>query len=74
MFEVDGYEKTDSSISLHWTKGGYQECRGSYHGGSFFIENLLEELDAPGEYFSDKQDKNLDLYTNGNLSYMSTRI
>ena len=25
----------------------------------FFIENLLEELDAPGEYFYDKEEKKL---------------
>ena len=72
MFEVDGYEKTDSFISLHWTKGGFQECRGDRHGGAFFIENLFEELDAPGEYFYDKEEKKLYLYPNGTISDMST--
>ena len=35
-------------------------------------ENLLEELDAPGEYFYDKQEKKLYLYPNGTISDMST--
>ena len=72
MFEVDSVERRDRDISLEWTKGGYQECRGSTHGGAFFIENLFEELDAPGEYFYDKLEKKLYLYPNGTISDMST--
>ena len=49
MFEVDGYERREDSVSLSWTKGGFQECRGNGRGGAFFVENVLEELDAPGE-------------------------
>lgn len=71
MFEVDSYERKDGKISLGWTKGGFQECRGSTHGGAFFIENVLEELDAPGEYFYDKEAKKLYLYPNGTISDMS---
>ena len=59
MFEVDGYSQSDESFTLNWTKGGYQECRGSSHGGAFFIENVFEELDAPGEYFYDRKAKQL---------------
>ena len=72
MFEVDGYAHDEGMVSLYWTKGGFQECRGSYHGGAFFIENVLEELDAPGEYFYDKAGKKLYLYPNGTISDMST--
>ena len=72
MFEVDGYDLQKGGVSLDWTKGGFQECRGSYHGGAFFIENVLEELDAPGEYFYDKANKKLYLYPNGTISDMST--
>ena len=70
MFEVDGYSQSDESFTLNWTKGGYQECRGSSHGGAFFIENVFEELDAPGEYFYDRKAKQLFLYPNGTISEM----
>lgn len=72
MFEVDSVERKRDAISINWTKGGFQECRGNSRGGAFFIENLLEELDAPGEYFYDKQDKKLYLYPNGTISDMTT--
>lgn len=72
MFEVDGYERREDSVSLNWTKGGFQECRGSTRGGAFFVENVLEELDAPGEYFYDKANKRLYLYPNGTIEDMTT--
>ena len=70
MFEVDECSRSEGSISLKWTKGGFQECRGSTHGGAFFIENIFEELDAPGEYFYDQKSKQLDLDPNGTISDM----
>ena len=39
-------------------KGGYQGCRGG-PGQDWFIENVLELLDAPGEHFIDKETKTL---------------
>lgn len=72
MFEVEKSEQRDDVMSLEWTKGGFQECRGSTHGGAFFIENVFEELDAPGEYFYDRATKRLFLYPNGTISDMKT--
>ena len=72
MFEVEKSERNGNVMSLEWTKGGFQECRGSTHGGAFFIENVFEELDAPGEYFYDKATKQLYLYPNGTISDMKT--
>lgn len=34
-------------------------------GAEFFAENLLEELDQPGEYFLDRENKTIDLILNG---------
>lgn len=70
MFEVDEYAQDEKHTTLKWTKGGFQECRGSDNGGAFFVENVLEELDAPGEYFYDKVNKKLYLYPNGTISDM----
>ena len=72
MFEVDEYSREDHFVNLKWTKGGFQECRGSSRGGAFFVENVLEELDAPGEYFYDKVNKKLYLYPNGTISDVKT--
>ena len=72
MFEVDSYERTQDNVSFGWTKGGFQECRGNSRGGAFFVENVLEELDAPGEYFYDRETKKLYLYPNGTISDMTS--
>ena len=34
-------------------------------GGDFFVENVFEELDNPGEFFFDKREGKLYLYHNG---------
>ena len=34
-------------------RGGNQGARGSNTGGDFFVQNLFEELDHPGEYCFD---------------------
>lgn len=53
MFEVDAQNTSDKT--LRWTHGGFQGAEGSDEGGSWFIENVLEELDAPREFFYDAQ-------------------
>lgn len=72
MFEVDGYQLQEDGVRMTWTKGGFQECRGNSRGGAFFVENVFEELDAPGEYFYDKANKRLYLYPNGTIEDMTT--
>ena len=44
------------------------ECQffsGGHPGGDFFIENVMEELDYPGEFFFDTRAQKLYLYHNG---------
>eukprot|EP00929_Paragymnodinium_shiwhaense_P049370 TRINITY_DN24907_c0_g1_i1.p1 TRINITY_DN24907_c0_g1~~TRINITY_DN24907_c0_g1_i1.p1 ORF type:complete len:805 (-),score=179.69 TRINITY_DN24907_c0_g1_i1:258-2672(-) len=63
MFDIANYEA--SSGHFKFGKGGNQGARGENTGGDFFIENVMEELDAPGEYFFDKRSGKLFLFYNG---------
>lgn len=53
-----------TSETLHWTWGGFQEARGSTAGKEWYVENIFEELDVPGEWFFDKDTKMLYYYPN----------
>jgi hypothetical protein len=44
---------SDDRTSLNWTWGGFQEARGCRAGGNFMVENALELLDAPDEWYFD---------------------
>lgn len=46
------------------TKGGNQGSRGGDAGQEFFIENVLDELDAPAEFYYDPQSRQLYLWVN----------
>ena len=48
MFEIDAWDPETKSIG--WTKGGFQGARGG-PGSDWFISHVLEELDAPTEYY-----------------------
>ena len=52
MFAVDSQSVEGKTLS--WTKGGFQGAEGADVGGNWYIENVIEELDAPNEYFYDK--------------------
>ena len=58
MYEVESHDK--AMHTLRWSKGGFQGGRGWQLNGTdgsidptppFFIENVFEELDMPGEWF-----------------------
>jgi hypothetical protein len=51
MFAVDGATAGAGNATLSFGPGGWQEARGAPAGGDWFIENLLAELDVPGEWF-----------------------
>jgi hypothetical protein len=40
-------------------------CRGSNKGKELYVENIYEELDAPGEWFYDDESRLLHLMVNG---------
>jgi len=62
MFDVDNYDPSGEVIS--WTKGGFQGARGENTGGEWYIENVMEELDAPMEFFYDPKTSNLYYFHN----------
>ena len=61
MFEIENYEPATNNFTFG--KGGNQGARGNNAGGDFFIENVFEELDSPGEFFYNESTGNL--YYNG---------
>lgn len=63
MFEVAHYDRATNNFTFG--KGGNQGARGENTGGDFFIENIFEELDNPGEFFFDKRTSQLYLFHNG---------
>lgn len=65
MFEVD--DQPDNG-TLKWTKGGFQGAEGSDDGGVWYIENVMEELDWPTEYFYDKANGKLYFFQNASVA------
>ena len=63
QFAVDDRIKENNTIK--WSYGGFQEARGCDSGQEWYVENIFEELDAPGEWFYDKTEQKLYLFPNG---------
>jgi hypothetical protein len=62
MFELDGYNASKGKFDFG--RGGFQGARGSPEGGDFFVENVMEELDHPGEFFFNETTAQLYLFHN----------
>ena len=63
MFEVQAYNPKTNNFTFG--KGGNQGARGADEGGDYFVENVMEELDSPGEFFFDRKAGKLYLFYNG---------
>jgi hypothetical protein len=63
MFRVKDYDPKTNNFTFG--EGGFQGARGNNAGGDFFVENVLEELDNPGEFYFDKKASKLYLFYNG---------
>lgn len=63
MFEVSHYDSEATNFSFG--HGGFQGARGNNQGGDFFVENVFEELDNPGEFFFNQSTGMLYLFYNG---------
>lgn len=57
-----------STFNFSLAEGGNQGSRGGDAGQEFLIENVLEELDAPGEFFWDATTRSLTLWYNGSAA------
>ena len=62
MFEVGEYD--GSKRTMKFSKGGFQGARGNNNGDEIYVENVMEELDFPGEYFFNDSTKMLYYYNN----------
>ena len=62
MFEVGNYSSDSGTFTF--SKGGFQGARGNNNGDEFFIENVMEELDYPNEWFYDTSNSMLYFFYN----------
>ena len=53
MYAVDNVTLVGHNLTINFGYGGFQEAQGSgiNAGQHFYIENVFEEIDAPGEWF-----------------------
>ena len=65
IFTID--KRINENRTLTFSRGGFQEGRGSKSGAEWFVENIFEELDSPGEWFLNFEGKHLFYYANGSL-------
>ena len=65
QFAID--DRDMESETIYWSYGGFQEARGCDHGMEYYIDNILEELDSPGEWFYDEAQMKLYLMPNGSV-------
>jgi hypothetical protein len=66
MYKVDSIDP--SSRTIKWSYGGFQGARGSVltgGGSEWYLENELELLDTPNEYYYDVSTSRLYLFYNG---------
>ena len=67
MFEIGTYNVSKDPGGVQeivFSKGGFQDARGSSTGGAFYIENVMEELDYPTEWFYNSTTRMLYYYSN----------
>ena len=63
MFEIESHDATTGTYAFG--KGGNQGARGNDAGGDFYIQDVFEELDYPGEYFFNRTTRQLYFWYNG---------
>jgi hypothetical protein len=72
-FAVNGSTTSaDGGLTLSFSKGGYQEARGSGHGAESYIENAKGLLDSPREWWLDAESNTLFLMANGTAAPAAT--
>ena len=65
QFKVASRNMEQRTISF--SSGGYQEARGCGKGAEWYVENIMEELDAPNEWYYNDTTKTLFFFPNGSL-------
>jgi len=64
MFSVGNVSESGGNFTFYFDKGGFQGGRGADGGGEIFVENVLEELDAPDEWYFDEATQELTWFFN----------
>jgi len=59
------YDASSGTTTMDFGSGGNQGSRGGDSGQEFFIENVVDELDAPAEFYYDKPNGRLYVWFNG---------
>lgn len=62
QFRLSG--RDNDKRQLLFAYGGWQEARGCNYGSEWYVENIFEELDAPGEWYLDDLNYTLYYYPN----------
>merc|ERR1719198_1632747 len=70
MFDLKHYNRSTNNFTFG--KGGNQGARGNNYGGDFFVQDVFEELDYPGEFFFNRSKHELYLWYNGTGAPPST--
>ena len=65
QFQLSGRDMEKRHLTFAY--GGWQEARGCSHGAEWYVENIMEELDSPGEWFYNATTMKLYLYPNMSL-------
>ena len=60
-------ERDMVSREITWTYGGFQHALSCTYGAEWYVENIIEELDAPNEWYYNEITKMLFYYPNGSL-------
>ena len=71
MFEVGGFgpdKEGEGGLQLNFSRGGFQGGEGTTEGEAWYIENVLEELDSPREWYYDDATQRLYYRPNGTAS------
>ena len=66
IFQLSGRDSDQRHLTFAY--GGWQEAHGCASGAEWFVENIMEELDAPGEWYFDDLDSTLYYFPNGSSS------
>jgi len=65
QFALDRVEVSGSETQIYHAYGGWQEGRGSkISNNHFYVENIFEELDSPGEWFYSHENSTFYIYPN----------
>ena len=60
-------ERNEETRQITWTYGGFQHGLSCLYGAEWYVENIMEELDAPNEWYYNETTMMLFYFPNGSL-------